>query len=371
VSTAGEEVGRVAESLRGRTRDELRTPVALLDVDALDRNIATMAARTSGRPALRPHAKTHKSAEIALRQLEAGAVGVTVATPGECLALAQAGVGELLLANEVFDPLRLDVVIEAASLVPVIVAVDDAGAAAALARRAGERGASVGVLIEVDVGMHRGGTRSVAETVRLVHAVTEQPALVLRGVMGYEGHAVLERDFARRTAMCATAMDLLAEHVRAIEDLGVAVGIVSAGGTNTSMITNGHPVVTELQAGTYALMDTAYAPFAPEFEPALTVLGSVSSTHGSRAIVDCGTKVIGVTDLAPPEVRGLDATVAELHEEHALLDLGEQRLQLGDRVEFVVGYCGGTVNMHDYYVVVKDGVVQDVWPVVARGPGPL
>jgi D-serine deaminase-like pyridoxal phosphate-dependent protein len=359
----------LAERLRGRSTEELRTPVALLDLDGLEHNIATMAAHTAARPSLRPHAKTHKSVEIAQRQLAAGAIGVTVATTGECLAMARAGIGELLLANELVAPARLADAVEAATHVPVIVEVDDAEPAAALALAARARGVSVGVLIEVDVGMHRGGTRSVAETVALARALEPAAALHLRGLAGYEGHAVTERDLERRTQMCATAMDLLAEHVAAVQDLGIAVEVVSAGGTNTSMITNRHPIVTELQAGTYALMDTAYEPFAPEFSPALTVLGTVVSVHEPRAIVDCGTKVMGVTDLAPPRLIGSDATIVELHEEHTLLDLGEQPLRRGDRVQFVVGFAGGTVNLHDYYVVIKDGIVHDVWPIVARGPG--
>jgi D-serine deaminase-like pyridoxal phosphate-dependent protein len=359
----------LADQLRGRPRDELSTPLALVDLDALERNVATMASRLAGTAFLRPHAKTHKCVEIARRQLAAGALGVTVATAAECIAFARAGVGELLLANEVSDPPKLAMIVEAAALVPLMVAADDPHAVAQLALAAAERGVQIGVLIEVDVGMGRGGSRTIEGTLAVAHAVGEHGALALRGLTGYEGHAVLEPDLGRRTEMSMVAMDLLAEHVEAVRDLGVAAEIVSAGGTNTSSITSTHPIVTELQAGTYALMDTAYAPFAPDFEPALTVLGSVTSRHGSRAILDCGTKVVGVMDLAPASVVGFDATVAELHEEHALLDLGDADLRLRDRVELVVGYCGGTVNLHDYYVVIKDGAVCDVWPIVARGAG--
>ena len=359
----------LADKLRGRRRDELPTPLALLDLDALERNVATMATRLAGTAFLRPHAKTHKCVEIAQRQLAAGALGVTVATAAECIAFARAGVGELLLANEVSDPPKLAMIVEAAGLVPLMVAADDPQAVARLARAAAEEGVQIGVLIEVDVGMGRGGSRTIEDTLAVAHAVGEHDALALRGLTGYEGHAVLEPDLGRRTDMSMVAMDLLAQHVEVVRDLGVAAEIVSAGGTNTSAITSTHPIVTELQAGTYALMDTAYAPFAPDFEPALTVLGSVSSRHGSRAILDCGTKVVGVMDLAPARVVGFDATVAELHEEHALLDLGDADLRLGDRVELVVGYSGGTVNLHDYYVVIKDGSVWDVWPIVARGAG--
>jgi 3-hydroxy-D-aspartate aldolase len=361
----------LAERLRGRALDELPTPVALLDLDALERNIAQMADRTRGRVRLRPHAKTHKCAEIALRQVAAGALGVTVATPSECLAIARAGrgVGEILIANELADRVRIATAVEAAALVPVIVSVDDAAAVAALGRAAAERGATVGVVIEVDVGMHRGGTREIGQSTALVDAIGEWDHLVMRGLTGYEGHAVLERDVERRTAMCATAMELLAEHVAAVRNLGAEVEIVAAGGTNTHQITATHEVVTELQAGTYALMDTAYRPYAPDFEPAMTVLASVSSVHGTRAILACGSKVHAVTELAPAALRARPGTILELHEEHTLLEVPAGSLALDDRVEIVVGYCGGTVNLHDYYVVVSDGVVRDVWPILGRGPG--
>jgi D-serine deaminase-like pyridoxal phosphate-dependent protein len=358
----------VADLLRGRPRDELPTPVALLDLDALERNIATMATQMSGSAALRPHAKAHKCVQIAQRQIAAGALGVTVATPAECLALARAGIGEILVANELATAARIATVVEAAVHMPVIVEVDDEAPAAALAREARDRGVNVGVAIEVDVGMGRGGTRSVSETVALARAVAGHDALTLRGLAGYEGHAVLEPDLERRKELCMAAMDLLAEHVGAVADLGTTVEIVSAGGTNTSMITGSHPIVTELQSGTYVLMDTGYAPFAPRFEPALTVLGSVCSTHGSRAILDCGTRVIAVSDLAAPIVRDRNVTIAEQHEEHTLLDMQEDELRLGDRVEIVVSYAAATVNLHDCYVVLKGGVVHDVWPIVARGP---
>jgi D-serine deaminase-like pyridoxal phosphate-dependent protein len=163
----------------------------------------------------------------------------------------------------------------------------------------------------------------------------------------------------------------LAGFATALRDAGHAIEIVSAGGTNTHDLTGPNPVVTELQAGTYALMDTAYHPYAPRFEPALGVLGTVVSRHGDRVVLDCGTKVVGTMDIAAMRVRRPGLALRELHEEHALLDVVEGAgPRRGDRVEVIAPYSGATANLNDAYHVVRDGRVVDTWPIVARGAGP-
>ncbi len=187
--------------------------------------------------------------------------------------------------------------------------------------------------------------------------------------MGYEGWVVMEPDREVRARKAAQAIGRLVAGVERLEKAGFPMEIVSAGGTNTHDMTGAHPRVTELQAGSYALMDAAYAPLSPEFRPALTILATVMSRHETTAVLDCGTKVVAI-DLAPPLPMDSSIKVREVHEEHTLLDVAaDHPLRFGDRVELTVGYCGGTVNLHDVYHVVEQDRVVDIWPILARGDG--
>jgi D-serine deaminase-like pyridoxal phosphate-dependent protein len=225
-------------------------------------------------------------------------------------------------------------------------------------------------VIDVDLGMQRCGVRSHDEARALAEALVAAPGLELRGVTGFEGHVVLTPDRAERERRALQAVDRLAGVVEMLSGAGLPVEIVSAGGTNTFAATASHPAVTEIQAGTYVVMDTSYAPFAPGFRPALTVLGTVVSRHGARVVLNCGTKTVGNTGVAPPTA-GPGLTVVAVDEEHMLIDAGDAEVgpRVGDRVSVVVSYCGAAVNVHDAYCVVSDERVVDVWPILARGPG--
>jgi D-serine deaminase-like pyridoxal phosphate-dependent protein len=371
VATHPDHVASVADGWVGRHVDELPTPVLVLDVDALDHNIATMRVALEGHAGLRPHAKTHKCAQIAARQLSAGALGITVATAREARAMAAHGVPEILIANEVCTPEDVADVLESATTARIIIAVDDAANVSQLSRAASEAGVLLGAVIDVDLGMGRCGVRTIDEARALAAAVADGAGLELRGVTGFEGHVVLTPEREARERAALEAVGRLAAAAEALADDGATVEIVSAGGTNTFAATAGHAAVTEIQAGTYAVMDTSYIPFAPGFGPALTVLGTVVSRHGSRTILDCGTKTAGNTGVAPPSA-GPGTTVVAVDEEHMLIDLDDaeaQRPRIGDRVSVVVSYCGAAINAHDAYCVVSDGQVVDVWPILARGPG--
>lgn len=346
----------------------LPTPALLLDQDAFTANLATMAAALEGKAALRPHAKTHKCAEIAHRQLAAGAIGITVATVSEALSLAHAGIPELLVANEIVEPSAVTALAACSKLANVIVGVDDESNLMALAAAATRAGSELGVLIEVDVGMGRGGARSADETLRLAAACEGRAGVRLLGVMGYEGHVVLEPDPRRRAALATEAMELLASRVEALRAAGFTIDIVSAGGTNTFATTAAHPVVTEIQAGTYAVMDHGYRSYGPQFQPVLSVLGTVISRHGDRVVLDVGTKAMALTDLAGP-VAPPGMRVVDVHEEHTLVDLVDRAAdpRVGARLALGVAYCGGTVNLHEAYHVVSRGEVVDRWTIVAPG----
>ena len=353
----------------GRKRHELTTPALVLDLSILRRNIATMAEWTRTHAKIRPHAKAHKCPDIARLQVAAGAIGITVATVWEAVAMADAGLDNILIANEVMGGEKLKKLAETACETNILVAVDSMVGADALGRAALGAGVTIGVLIEVDVGMGRGGLRTPTEACSLATALSRLPGIVLRGVMGFEGHAVTEPDRAVRASMAAEAMERLIACVEILERAGFEIEIISAGGTNTYDMTGANARVTELQAGTYVFMDMAYAPLVPAFKPALSILGTVMSRNGQTAVLDFGTKVMAM-DLGRPALVDPCATIRAVHEEHTLLDVQDDtRLRVGETVEVIVGYCGGTVNLNDVYHVVQDDQVVDVWPILARGPG--
>lgn len=356
--------------MAGLPRADLPTPALLLDLAALEHNIAEMASWTSANNvAIRPHAKIHKCPDISRRQLAAGAIGLTTATVYEAEAMLAAGPAEILIANEVVGPFNVRRLAEVARRATVIVAMDDAGNARQVSAAMAAADAEVGVLVDVNVGMQRCGVRSPAEAAALAGEIAMLPGLRLRGAMGYEGHVVLEKDRGVRAARANEAMDVLAAAVAAMEHAGHEIEIVSAGGTNTYDMTSLHSVVTELQAGTYALMDTGYAPFAPRFRPALSVASRVLSHQAGTLVVDCGTKAVAA-DLFPPGVAPSVGVVREVHEEHMLIDAAAgSALKPGDLVEVTVGYTGGTVNLHDGFYIINGGGLTDVWPILARGPG--
>ena len=351
--------------------DELPTPTLVLDIDVLEHNIHTMRDTLAGQAALRPHAKTHKCAEIATLQLEAGAIGITVATAREARAMAARGIPEILIANEVCTPADLSDVLDSARTARMIVAVDDVDNVQQISRAAVAAGVAIGAVIDVDLGMGRCGVRSNEEAHAVAEALLAAPGIELRGVTGFEGHVVLTPEREERERSALDAVDRLADVVETLSAAGIPIEIVSAGGTNTFAATASHPSVTEIQAGTYVVMDTSYSAFAPGFRPALRVLGTIVSRHGTRAVLNCGTKTMGNTAIALPDA-GPGITVVGVDEEHTLLDVSDAEgasLRIGDRLAVVVSYCGAAVNAHDAYCVVSAERVVDVWPILARGPG--
>jgi D-serine deaminase-like pyridoxal phosphate-dependent protein len=328
-----------------------------------------MAACTRGPTRLRPHVKSHKSAEIARLQIEAGAIGLTAATVWEAAAMAAAGMDDLLIANEVVGEEKIRCLAAIARNARVTVAVDHVRNAEALSAAASTVGAKIGVLIDVDVGLGRCGVRTEQEARTLAEGVRPLPGLDLRGVMGYEGHCALESDRGTRAANVRIAMERLLAVVDALRSAGFPMEIVSAGGTGTFDLTGRHPGVTELQAGSYVFMDSSRTDLVLDFETGLTVLATVASRHRTTVVLDCGKKTVGV-DFKPPRIVGEAVRVRYVSEEHTVFDVDPDcGLELGQRVELLPSYCPTTINLHDVYYVVQDGVVIDIWPVLARGPG--
>jgi D-serine deaminase-like pyridoxal phosphate-dependent protein len=356
----------------GTPVDELDTPALLLDLPAFERNVASMAAFFAGKPAsLRPHSKTHKCPQIALRQLEAGAIGITCAKVSEAEVMAGAGIRDILVANQVPGHSKIGRATELAKRCDLMVAVDDPENVRQLAQASAAKGVELRVLVEVDVGMGRCGVQPGQPALDLARQVDKAAGLKLEGLMAYEGHLVMVEDPGERARKVRASLEPLADTVALLERDGLPVPVVSSGGTGTYDITGTLPFVTEIQSGSYVLMDSKYRTIQPGFEPSLTVLTTiVSRPVPDRIVVDAGLKSM-TTEFGwplPLDVQGL--TVSYLSEEHGKLDLAEPGQfdgRPGDRIRFMPSHCCTTVNLHEAFYVIQDGRLVDIWPIAARG----
>jgi D-serine deaminase-like pyridoxal phosphate-dependent protein len=366
------ELSRLHRAAIGRSRSELTTPALILNLDVARRNIAHMAQHMSTTPAkLRPHVKLHKSPQIAHMQMDAGAIGVSTATVWEAVVMARAGIENILIANQVVGREKIRVLAEAAHATLITVAVDDAHNLDDLSAAATATGSKIGVLIEIDVGMGRSGARTDDEARRLATHAGRLPGLQLLGVMGYEGHCMLEPDRELRVIKAHAAMEYLLHVVDTLAAVGFEPQVVSAGGTGTYDITGRNPRVTELQAGSYVFMDAFHGNLVPDFGVALTVAATVLSRHDRLIVLDVGRKAIG-TDLMMPRPAGFAGELVFLNEEHSGFDVDAAcPLGVGDLVELLPGYGPTTVNLYEAYHVVSDDTVVDIWPIAARGYGAL
>jgi D-serine deaminase-like pyridoxal phosphate-dependent protein len=355
----------------GRPRRALVTPALILDLDAARRNIEIMAGLMRVRKAgLRPHFKAHKSPELMRLQIAAGANGACAATVWEAIVLVRSGIEDVLIANQVVGREKIRALAAASGDHRLSLAVDDPRNASEIADALRVAGGRLDVLIDIDIGMGRGGVRSAEEAVALARHLSQLPNLRFRGVQGYEGHCMREPDRAARLAKVGAAIDRLGAAVDSLARAGFTCEVVSAGGTGTCNITGNDPRVTEIQAGTYVLMDRFHGDLVAGFFPALTVLSTVIIHHGGTVVLDCGRKSIG-TDFGLPTL--VDYPYYQpryLAEEHAIFDVDERcRLSLGDVTELLPSYTASTINLYDAYHIVENGRVVDVWPILPRGPG--
>lgn len=356
----------------GTPVEELDTPALLLDLPAFERNVARMAAFFVDKPAaIRPHSKSHKCPQIALRQLEAGAIGITCAKLGEAEVMAAAGIKDILVANQVSGRVKIDRATDLAGRCDLMVAVDDADNVRQLAESCVAKGVELRVLVEVDIGMSRCGVQPGKPALDLARRVAEAPGLRLEGLMAYEGHLVMVEDPDERATKVRAAFEPLADTVALLERDGLQVPIVSGGGTGTYHITGTMSFITELQCGSYVFMDSKYRKIQPDFEPSLTVLSTVVSRPvPGRIIVDAGLKSMTIEFGWPLPLDGEGVSVRHLSEEHGLLDLaasGRFDGKPGDRIRFLPSHCCTTVNLHNEFHVIQDGKVVDIWPIAARG----
>ena len=352
------------------------SPALVIDLDALERNIARMAeyAHQHGMR-LRPHAKTHKSAEIAQRQIAAGAVGVCVQKLSEASALADAGVTDIYISNEIVDAAKLAALAALAGRAKLALAVDSALGVDRLAAALKAAGSSVDVFVEVDVGQGRCGVAPAA-AVALAHQVVSH-GLRFAGLQAYHGRAQHLRTSAERESAIRHAVGLARAAQASVTAAGIACPLITGAGTGSFVHETASGLYGELQPGSYVFMDRDYAENqaaldAPVFEHALFVKSQVMSASFSHVVIDAGHKSHAI-DSGLPRVRDSELEFVNGGDEHGVLRRhGTTPLPaLGETVWLIPGHCDPTVNLHDHYVVVRGGLdagqVEAIWPIEARG----
>ncbi|MGZ0190121.1 MAG: DSD1 family PLP-dependent enzyme [Alphaproteobacteria bacterium] len=363
------------------SRGRLSTPSLVLDLDILEANIAEMLSWTKAQGLrLRPHAKTHKSVQVAKLLVEAGAVGACCATLGEAEALGYAGVPGVLITSPVIQPAKIDRLLalnEAAENLAVV--ADDPANVAMLADAAAKRdGKPLVVFVDNDVGTNRTGVQSGQQATALAREIDAAPGLRFGGIQGYAGHLQHIVDFDERQKGVAT----VAAHMRQVSDTlkaaGLAPPLMTGGGTGTHAMEAGADALQELQAGSFTVMDVDYNRVTLRedgkrpFQDALFIATSVvSAQHDGQATTDGGLKSFATDGYLPDIARGAPSgsTYGWAGDEHGRITLpaGAAPLKIGDMLECVTPHCDPTVNLHDCYHVCRGDTLVDIWPVDARG----
>jgi 3-hydroxy-D-aspartate aldolase len=363
---------------RQGSRLALNTPALVIDRDALHRNIDKMAAfaRANGM-ALRPHAKTHKSVEIARLQMAAGAVGVCCAKLGEAEALAAGGISNILITSPVVTPQAIERLIALnARIGDLRVTADNRDNVDALAAAAKAAEQTLTVLVDIDPGIRRTGVPNAEAAVALARRIAEAPSLRYGGVQYYCGAQQHIEAYADRRAAIADRTEYLTSVIAALSDAGFAPDVVTGGGTGTHRIDGELGVLTELQTGSYVFMDKQYndcdldGEGGKPFETALVVDAHViSANSASMATIDAGFKALSTDGGLPVVIDGAPAGAmfVFMGDEHGALIAPDHTFQIGDHVSLAVPHCDPTVNLYDAYHVVRDNTLIDIWPVTARG----
>jgi 3-hydroxy-D-aspartate aldolase len=381
-SLAGYVAGFDIPALPGMHETDIQTPCLILDLDALERNIRKMGeyAKAHGMRH-RSHGKMHKSVDVQkLQETLGGAVGVCCQKVSEAEVFARGGIRDILVSNEVRDPLKIDRL----ALLPkygarILVCVDDLTNVSELSAAARRHGTRLECLVEIDCGARRCGVGSAAAAIEIAKAIDAAPALKLAGVQAYQGAMQHLERYEERKAKFDDAIVAVRAAVEALRGVGLDPEIVSGGGTGSYRFESSSGVFNELQCGSYAFMDAAYGRVKDEngarmdegeWENALFVLTSVMShARPDRAICDAGLKALSL-DSGLPVVHGLDdVRYISASDEHGVIEDERGVLRINERLKLVPGHCDPTCNLHDWYVGLRNGKVEVVWPVSARGKG--
>jgi len=372
---------RLHGDLIGRqgSRRQLNTPALVVDIEALDANIAAMATfARQHKVALRPHSKTHKSADIARRQIAAGALGVCCAKLGEAEALSEAGIGGLHITSAVVTPQGIERLMALnASTRGLTIVVDDAGNIDALDRAASTSGQKLSVILDIDPGMHRTGVWDDGDVIRLAKRIHDAKALHFAGVQFYSGRLQHVDAYADRLKSVLEQTARLARLVNELRQAGVPPAIITGSGTGTHQIDATQGVFTELQVGSYVFMDTQYDSVdfhgdgSRPFKQALQIDSTIISANSAGlATSDAGLKAFATDGPAPVLMAGAPAgsTYRFFGDEYGAVVLPEgQRLPVGSTITCQPPHCDPTVNLYEAYHIVRGDTLIDIWPVTGRG----
>jgi 3-hydroxy-D-aspartate aldolase len=374
------EVGYDIPAKPGMDESEIQTPCLILDLDALERNVKKMGdyAREHGMRH-RVHGKMHKSVDVAKLQEElGGAVGVCCQKVSEAEVFARGGIRDVLVSNQVRDPAKIDRLARLPKLGSrTIVCVDDEANVADLSAAAERHGTEIECLVEIDCGAGRCGVTTTEDVVRIAKAIDAAPGLRFAGLQAYQGAMQHLDSYEDRRAKIDDAVAMVRDAVEGLRAEGLECDIVGGGGTGSYYFESNSGVYNELQCGSYAFMDADYGRILDkdgnridqgEWENALFLLTSVMShAKPGKAIVDAGLKAQSV-DSGLPFVYGRDdVKYVKCSDEHGVVEDPDGVLKINEKLRLVPGHCDPTCNVHDWYVGVRGGKVETVWPVSARG----
>ena len=371
------EIGYDVPAAVGMDEKDIQTPCLIVDLAALERNIDRMQRFADAMGVrLRVHGKMHKSAHIALMQIEKGAVGVCCQKVSEAEAFARAGVKDILVSNQVRDPVKIDRLVRMAKLgVRTIVCMDDVANIKDLGEAALRDGSRIEVLVEIDCGAGRCGVQWGQPVVDLAKAIQAASGLKFSGIQAYQGAAQHVHSYEERKAKIEAAIDMVRKTVAMLKDEGITCDIVGGAGTGSYYFEGHSGVYNELQCGSYAFMDADYQrvkdkegkPIS-EFENALFILTSVMShVKADKAICDAGLKVQSVDSGLPVIFGRDDVEYVKCTDEHGVISDPKGVLKINEKLKLVPGHIDPTCNVHDWYVGIRGGMVETIWPVTARG----
>lgn len=351
----------------GQPIDSLDTPQLLIDLDVLDANLFRMqTACRERRVHLRVHFKSLKCGGLA-RYLSAKSVdGFLCAKLNEAEVLISAGITDILIANQIVGPIKVQRAAELARRAKLAVCIDDADNIRELNSAARAAGSTIGIFVEVNVGMNRCGVEPGEPALQLARLISEQSSLRFDGLQGYDGHLQMLNDMADKRKKCEAGLSALVATRDLIERAGIRVGVVTGGGTGTSEFVSAFPGVTELQPGSFLLMDAIYHRLRPEFACSLSILTTVVSRRPSQYVLDAGSKAISA-DFGTPAIKGHPTEhVKKLAEEHAIVECADAP-SIGEHREVFPAHCCATMNLHRNCVATRNGLVEYHWPIEASG----
>lgn len=367
---------RILPAQPGMALADVDTPALILDLDAFEKNLKKLNESIAGRKImLRPHAKSHKCPQIALRQIALGAVGVCCQKVSEAEAMVDGGVTDVLIANEVVGASKLKRLAALAKRAKISVCADDAGNVEQIDAAARESGVTLDVLVEVNVGANRCGVEPGEPALKLAQAITACKNLRYAGLQAYQGGAQHLRGVAERRSAIDAAVAAVQRTLNLIEKAGIPRGKVTGAGTGTYLFEAASQVYDELQVGSYIFMDADYAKNdwtesgIPRFEHSLFVWATVMSrTRPDVAIVDAGLKASSVDSGMPRVADFPQAEFLKASDEHGVIKVNDAPgFALGDKIKLIPGHCDPTVNLYDHFVCVRGGKVEALWPITARG----